>query len=482
MTDPTAAFASAAEIARAVAAGRTTAVAVATAALARIAEVDPGLGAYTDVTAARALDEAAAVDAAVAEGRPVGPLAGVPFAVKNLFDVAGLPTRAGSRINRERAPATVDAVLVRRMSEAGAVLLGTLNMGEYAYDFTGENAHDGACRNPHDRGRMSGGSSSGCGAATAAGLAPVSLGSDTNGSLRVPASLCGVFSLKPTFGRLPRTGTFPFVDSLDHLGPMARTVRDLALAYDVLQGPCPGDHGCAQKPPQPVVPSLGAPRRLRVGVLAGWFDANAGAQARAAVAGVAEALGPHAERQHPVARRGRGGPRRRLSPHQCRERGLPPPPAPGARRRFRSRDPRPLPRRGAAPRRLGGAGTARPALVARPAPSPPFATSTFSWPRRPLARRPGRARNGWPSAAATTRCVRASACWRSPSPASAFRSSPFRSSAASRCRSASSSSRRRGTRPPACTRRTFSNAAEPRSSSRRTVMKKAALVVSLGVV
>ena len=107
-----------------------------------------------------------------AEGRPVGPLAGVPFAVKNLFDVAGLPTRAGSRINRERAPATVDAVLVRRISEAGAVLLGTLNMGEYAYDFTGENAHDGTCRNPHDRGRMSGGSSSGCGAATAAGLAP----------------------------------------------------------------------------------------------------------------------------------------------------------------------------------------------------------------------------------------------------------------------------------------------------------------------
>ena len=184
MIDPTGPWATAAEIAGAVAAGAVSAVAVAEAALARIAEAEPGLGAYTDVTEERALREAAAVDASVAAGRPVGPLAGVPFAVKNLFDVAGLPTRAGSRINRERAPAVADAVLVRRMSEAGAVLLGTLNMGEYAYDFTGENAHDGVCRNPHDFGRMSGGSSSGCGAATAAGLAPVSLGSDTNGSLQ----------------------------------------------------------------------------------------------------------------------------------------------------------------------------------------------------------------------------------------------------------------------------------------------------------
>ena len=295
MIDPTGPWATAAEIAGAVAAGAVSAVAVAEAVLARIAEAEPGLGAYTDVTEERALREAAAVDASVAAGRPVGPLSGVPFAVKNLFDVAGLPTRAGSRINRERAPAAADAVLVRRMSEAGAVLLGALNMGEYAYDFTGENAHDGVCRNPHDFGRMSGGSSSGCGAATAAGLAPVSLGSDTNGSLRVPASLCGVFSLKPTFGRLSRTGTFPFVDSLDHLGPMARTARDLALAYDALQGPCPEDHGRARRPAEPVAPGLGRRRRLRVGVLGGWFRENAGEQARAAVASVAAALGPYAD-------------------------------------------------------------------------------------------------------------------------------------------------------------------------------------------
>jgi Asp-tRNA(Asn)/Glu-tRNA(Gln) amidotransferase A subunit family amidase len=169
-------------------------------------------------------------------------------------------------------------------------------MGEYAYDFTGENAHDGACRNPLDPARMSGGSSSGCGAATAAGLAPISLGSDTNGSLRVPASLCGVFSLKPTYGRLPRTGTFPFVDSLDHLGPFARSARDLALAYDALQGPDPADHACAQLPCQPVLPGLerGVPS-LRVGVLGGWFARNSGNAARSAVEQVVDGLGADVE-------------------------------------------------------------------------------------------------------------------------------------------------------------------------------------------
>ena len=285
MTDPTSPWATAGEIARAVSAGAVSAAAVTEAALARIAAVNGAVNAYTDVTAERARAEAAAVDAARAAGRPLGPLAGVPYAVKNLFDVAGLPTRAGSRINRERAPAAVDAELVRRMREAGAVLLGALNMGEYAYDFTGENAHDGVCRNPHDPGRMSGGSSSGCGAATAAGLAPVSLGSDTNGSLRVPAALCGVFSLKPTYGRLTRTGAFPFVDSLDHLGPFARSAGDLALAYDALQGPDAHDHGCAARPAEPAGPALArGVDGLRVGVLGGWFRDNAGEEARAALA------------------------------------------------------------------------------------------------------------------------------------------------------------------------------------------------------
>jgi aspartyl-tRNA(Asn)/glutamyl-tRNA(Gln) amidotransferase subunit A len=296
VNDPASRWATAAEIAAAVASGAVTATTVAEAALARVAAMNGGLNAYTDVTAERALLEAAAVDAARAAGAPPGPLAGVPFAVKNLFDVAGLPTRAGARINRDRAPARSDATLVRRMNDAGAVLVGALNMGEYAYDFTGENAHDGICRNPHDPERMSGGSSSGSGAATAAGLAPVSLGSDTNGSLRVPASLCGVFSLKPTYGRLARGGTFPFVDSLDHLGPMARSAGDVALAYDALQGLDPHDHGQARRGVEPTVATLErGVAGLRVGVLGGWFRAKAGEAARARASAVAASLGAAAE-------------------------------------------------------------------------------------------------------------------------------------------------------------------------------------------
>lgn len=292
MTDPTGPWATAAGIAAAVADGTTSAVAVTEAALARIARENPVLNAYTHVTADRALVEASAVDAARRRGAPMGPLAGVPFAVKNLFDVAGLATLAGSRINRDRPPARMDATLVRRMNGAGAVLVGTLNMGEYAYDFTGENAHDGPCRNPHDPDRMSGGSSSGCGAATAAGLAPISLGSDTNGSLRVPAALCGVFSLKPTYGRLGRGGTFPFVDSLDHIGPFARSASDLTRAFDALQGPDPSDHACSNRPVEPVLRTLASGAKgLRVGVLGGWFQAQAGEEAYAAVSCATQALG-----------------------------------------------------------------------------------------------------------------------------------------------------------------------------------------------
>lgn len=293
--DPLSPWASAAVIAAAVRAGRVSAVDVSTAALDRAQALNPGINAYTDVTAARALQEARAIDAARAAGLPLGPLAGVPFGAKNLFDIAGLPTRAGSRINRDRPPARADATLVTRMNRAGAVLLGALGMGEYAYDFTGENAHDGACRNPHDPTRMSGGSSSGSGAATAAGIAPVSLGSDTNGSLRVPASLCGVFSLKPTYGRLSRGGTFPFVDSLDHLGPMARSAQDLALAYDALQGPDPADHACTDRPVAPTAAMPPDVRGLRIGVLDGWFQDNAGPEALAAVATVAAALAPETQ-------------------------------------------------------------------------------------------------------------------------------------------------------------------------------------------
>lgn len=264
--------ASALDIARAVAEGATTASAVVEAALARIAEKNPALNAFTDVTADRARTRAAAIDTRRARGEPIGPLAGVPFAVKNLFDVAGLPTRAGSKINRDLPPATRDSPLIERLEAAGAVLLGALNMGEYAYDFTGENVHDGPSRNPHDPARMTGGSSGGSGSAVAGRLVPVALGSDTNGSIRVPSSLCGVFGLKPTYGRLTRERTFPFVASLDHLGPFARSVADLAACYDAMQGPDGDDPVCAGRPVEPVTPALASGLDgLRIATAGGHF-------------------------------------------------------------------------------------------------------------------------------------------------------------------------------------------------------------------
>ncbi len=286
------ATAHAGEIAAAVRAGRVTAASVAEATLDRIARLDPGLGAFTAVTAERARAEAKRVDAQIAAGADPGPLAGVPFAVKNLFDVAGLRTLAGSAINAGRDPAAADATLVRRLNMAGAVLVGALNMGEYAYDFTGENRHYGPSRNPHDPSRMSGGSSGGSGTATAAGMVAIALGSDTNGSIRVPSSFCGLFGLKPTFGRLSRAGTFPFCASLDHVGPLARSAGDLARAYDAMQGDDPTDPAGARRAPEPVAPALAEGiDGLRVAVAGGYFATLAGDDALAAVAHAAEALG-----------------------------------------------------------------------------------------------------------------------------------------------------------------------------------------------
>jgi aspartyl-tRNA(Asn)/glutamyl-tRNA(Gln) amidotransferase subunit A len=232
---PDLAEATAAEIAQAVRGGHATALDLTEGALARIARLDPRLNSFTDVTAERARARARALDADRAAGLPLGPLGGVPFAVKNLFDVKGLATRAGSKINRDLPPAVRDSPLIERLEAAGAVLVGALNMGEYAYDFTGENVHDGPSRNPHDTERMTGGSSGGSGGAAAGRLVAFTLGSDTNGSIRVPSSFCGLFGLKPTYGRLSRARSFPFVASFDHLGPLARSTRDLALAYDAMQ-------------------------------------------------------------------------------------------------------------------------------------------------------------------------------------------------------------------------------------------------------
>ncbi|MDV2985244.1 UNVERIFIED_CONTAM: AtzE family amidohydrolase [Methylobacteriaceae bacterium AG10] len=299
-------LAPAADIARAVSAGTVGARDVVVAALERIDRIDPALNSFTDRLAERAIARAVSLDAGRARGDPLGPLAGVPFAVKNLFDVAGLSTRAGSRINRERAPAIRDAALIRRLEAAGAVLVGTLGMGEYAYDFTGENIHDGNTRNPHALGHMSGGSSGGSGAAVAAGLVPLALASDTNGSIRVPSAFCGCFGLKPTYGRLSRSGTFPFVGSLDHLGPMARSPRDLALAYDAMQGADPEDPSLAPRPPEPATPDLErGVADLRIAVAGDYFAQGGDPEAFAAVEHVARALGARRSISIPEAGRAR---------------------------------------------------------------------------------------------------------------------------------------------------------------------------------
>ncbi|BAL79941.1 AtzE family amidohydrolase [Bradyrhizobium cosmicum] len=297
---------SAADIAKAVAGGKLSALDATEAALARIKQHDGALNAFTDVTADRARSKARAIDADIAAGKDVGPLAGVPFAVKNLFDVAGLPTRAGSKINRDRAPAERDATLIERMEAAGAVLVGALNMGEYAYDFTGENIHDGPSRNPHDTTRMSGGSSGGSGSAVGGALVPIALGSDTNGSIRVPSSFCGIFGLKPTYGRLSRARSFPFVASFDHLGPFARSVTDLALAYDAMQGPDADDAACTTRGLEPTTPLLANPvSDLRIAIAGGYFQKNVFPEAVEAVSRVAKALNATRVVEVPEAARAR---------------------------------------------------------------------------------------------------------------------------------------------------------------------------------
>ena len=297
---------SAAEIAQAVANRKLSALSVIESALARIAKHDSILNSFTDVTADRARAKARAIDAAIMAGQKPGPLAGVPFAVKNLFDVQGLATRAGSKINRDLQPSPRDATLIERMEAAGAVLVGALNMGEYAYDFTGENVHDGPSRNPHDVTRMTGGSSGGSGGAVGGNLVPLALGSDTNGSIRVPSSFCGIFGLKPTYGRLSRARSFPFVASFDHLGPFARRTSDLALAYDAMQGPDPDDAACTPRAAEPVTPLLTQDiGGLRVAIAGGYFQNNVFPEAVEAVGRAAKALGATRRIEIPEAARAR---------------------------------------------------------------------------------------------------------------------------------------------------------------------------------
>jgi AtzE family amidohydrolase len=222
------------ETAAAVRAGTMSARAVVDAALARIAVENPDLNAFTSVLPRRAVERAEAIDAAIAAGADPGPLAGVPFAAKNLFDVAGIVTRAGAKVTAGDPPAPTDADAIAALERRGAILVGLTNMDEFAYGFVTENAHDGPTHNPHDLTRIAGGSSGGSASAVGGGLVPLALASDTNGSIRVPAALCGIFGIRPTFGSVSRRGAYPFVDSLDTVGPLTRTAADLSAAYGAL--------------------------------------------------------------------------------------------------------------------------------------------------------------------------------------------------------------------------------------------------------
>ena len=266
-----------AQIAASVARRQSTATAQVLASLSRIRLADGQIGAVVTLLEERALAMAAALDARIAAGENPGPLAGVPFGVKALFDMQGLPTTAGAAMRASAEPAKDDAAMVRLLCAAGAIPVAVLNMDEFAYGFVTVNAHYGTTHNPHDLTRLAGGSSGGSAAAVAGGLLPLTLGSDTNGSIRVPASLCGVYGFRPAWGSVDMGGTFPFVESLDVIGPFAASAADLELAMAV----------CA--------PDLALGNwagSLRLARLGGWFAQDLNPGFEEAFAAISAAFGP----------------------------------------------------------------------------------------------------------------------------------------------------------------------------------------------
>ena len=281
MSDPT--LLTLEEVARAVGERRVSSEEVTRACLARIERYEPALRAFITVTADEALAAARAADA----GRARGPLAGVPLALKDLFDTAGVRTTAGSRILADRVPRE-DAAVVARLRAAGVVFVGKTNLHEWAFGVTSQNPHFGPARNPYDTSRIPGGSSGGSAAALAAFCCHGALGSDTGGSIRIPASLCGVVGLKPTYGRVSLRGVVPLSWTLDHAGPMARTVRDAALLYAAIAGHDPADPSSADVPVEDALARIedGA-RGLRIAVPRTHFfercDAEVAALVREAI-------------------------------------------------------------------------------------------------------------------------------------------------------------------------------------------------------
>ncbi len=267
--------------------GEVSATSVLNATLAQIDQKNSALNCFTTITTQSAQIQSARLDKAIEESAPIGSLAGVPFGVKNLFDISGVTTLAGSRINEENPPAKADASAVARLKQAGAVLVGALNMDESANGFVTKNKHYGTTPNPHDLTRVCEGSA----AAVASGLVTFALGTDTNGSVRVNAALSGIYGFKPTYGRISRAGTILFTSSLDHVGILARSVRDIATTYDFLQGDDYCDPAVSNLPPEPTVPqvNLGI-EDLRIAVAEGYFSQGAESEALAVVEIIAQAL------------------------------------------------------------------------------------------------------------------------------------------------------------------------------------------------
>ncbi len=251
--------------------------------LARVERLDPTLRAFITVDADGALAAAKAAEQELMAGRPRGPLHGVPMAWKDLCYVPGLPTCCGTK-TPEYFIDERECEAVRRLRRAGAVGLGKLNMTELALGPFGDNPHHGDVQNPWRRGHAAGGSSSGAGAAVAAGLALGAVGSDTGGSIRLPAACCGIVGLKPTYGRVSRAGAMPLSWSLDHLGPMTRTVADAALMLTVMAGHDPADATSSRRPVPDYSAAIGlGVAGLRVGVPENYYFDGVGAGMAAAV-------------------------------------------------------------------------------------------------------------------------------------------------------------------------------------------------------